>query len=353
MRIVPDAAAAGRDQAAVTQIVQGALNRALTRLGLGSATVRPGWLHIDRSGQAADSIDIEVSYPGAIAATYATQRAARQELALAGREQLAAQATRQLAEVSEEGQASSRRALGCPCPGWQLDLAPPQWHLIESCDRALSQIPSSAAVRRLAEVIDWTEADEAVFCAAGCVLARVWPQMLAEMGAMVRQLCLIRGDELGAFTDFASHGAVFVNRRRLGPGQAGLPTGVRLAETLVHEATHHRCNAAAMFHPFLIDDADLPLANTPLRSDPRPLNGLFQQLVVLVRCQMFYTRLAEDDAGSHRQVLHGRWQRLASQASQALATVRQHDGALTQHGHQVVAEAEEILHQAAVTGSRQ
>jgi HEXXH motif-containing protein len=85
-----------------------------------------------------------------------------------------------------------------------------------------------------------------------------------------------------------------------------------------------------------------PLVPTPLRPDPRPLRGLFQQLVVLVRSEMFYRQLAPY-APSHEQVVYRRRQRLTSQARQALTTMREHRQALTEHGCDVVAQAEELL----------
>lgn len=342
MHVMPDSTAAACDHAAALELVQAVLTRALSRLGMTTEIPAQGWLRVVRPGSGQAAWDIPVEYPGTVAVAHVAQQALHPgRPANDANDHVFAALTGRLAGLAEQSRASTQRAAAGPCPTWRLDLAPPQWHLQESCARALRHVIRGIGKNAHVAVVDWEEADRAVYCAAGCVLGRVWPAMLAEMATLVRQACLLDGEGLAAFSDFASHGVVFVNRRRLGPGSAGLPTGVRLAETLVHEATHHRCNAAALSRPFLRSGEPLRVC-TPLRPDPRPLHGLFQQLVVLVRSEMFYHRLAPH-APSHEQAVHRRRQRLTSQARQALATMQEHRQALTEHGQDVVAQAEELL----------
>jgi hypothetical protein len=79
-------------------------------------------------------------------------------------------------------------------------------------------------------------------------MASVWPEMVAEMTAVVRQVALLRGYGIDGFTDFTTHGAIFLNERRLRPADDGLPAQVYLAEAWVHEATHNRLGRGAGGH---------------------------------------------------------------------------------------------------------
>jgi HEXXH motif-containing protein len=201
---------------------------------------------------------------------------------------------------------------------------------------------------------EWREDEQDVFCAAGCLLAQVWPQMLAEASVVVRQVALLVGRQIDGYTDFTTHGVVFINRRRLELGRTGLPGPVRLAEALVHEGTHNRFNVAALWRPFLINEvgqgAPVLLA-TPLRSDPRPLAGLFQQLVVLVRSVNLYDRLLPSGTfdSSEQQALEARRDVLRRQADQALVMIRNQADALTAYGQDLVAEAGDLLARARST----
>ena len=140
---------------------------------------------------------------------------------------------------------------------WPVDLTGPEAHLRESLVRALAALPRKPGTPpgpASMDIGEWREDERDVFCAAGCLLAEVWPQMLAEASAVVRQVALLAGRHIDGYTDFTTHGVVFINRHRLEPGRTGLPGSARLAEALVHEGTHNRFNVAALSRPFLIDE---------------------------------------------------------------------------------------------------
>lgn len=227
-------------------------------------------------------------------------------------------------------------------------MAVPQPHLRDSVTRALAVIPARSGSRcgddgKLPglEVTCWRDADQVVFRETVDLLHAAWPQMLAELRELVHQVALLRGDAIDGFTDFTVHGAVMINQARLGTGSTGLPGPVRLAEALVHEGTHTRCNAAQLVCPFLRPaGGDGELVMTPLRADPRPLAGLFQQLVVLVRSALLYQRLpAGTGAAAHR----ARQDKLIGQAHQGAETLTSHREVLTDHGREILAEATALL----------
>ncbi|MGH8906738.1 MAG: aKG-HExxH-type peptide beta-hydroxylase [Egibacteraceae bacterium] len=338
MRIQPDRQEAAEDQAAVIGLLRTVLSSVGSYFGIDDPVAQTF---------AAPEPDV-LRYPGLVAAAYEAQRA--RQAARKGLDERRHLMTRVQAIV-EQARSSARRAQDCACPTWRVDLAPPEPHLRASLARAVAQVPKPPdrleALAKIA-VADWQDEQREAFCVASCLLASIWPQMLAEMTAVVRQVALLRGYGIDGFTDFTAHGTVFVNSRRLGPGAGGLPADAHMAEALVHEATHNRCNAAAVSRPFLAGDDTSPesLVMTPLRSDPRPLAGLFQQLVVLVRCSLLYDRLVECATGD-AHALRARRERLVGQARQGLATAQRHSGKLTEHGRAIVAEAADMLNREA------
>jgi len=240
--------------------------------------------------------------------------------------------------------------------------ADPQEHLIRSVARALRSVPTHLAGNgqpTTAEVAAWQGPEREALAQAIGLLTRVWPEAAAEVGRTVVEIALLEGDAIDGFTDFTVHGAVLVNRTRLTTSAAGLPGPVRFAEALVHEGAHTRCNAAALTDPFLLPDApDGPggtdtdgkpdasggrgvlLVATPLRADPRPLTGLFQQAVVLARSVLLYRRLARLDLGP---VVDARYERLLGSARQAVDTLGTHTDLLTAHGNRLLTECADVL----------
>ncbi|MGH8899334.1 MAG: aKG-HExxH-type peptide beta-hydroxylase [Egibacteraceae bacterium] len=349
MRVQPDGQEAAGDQAAVVRLLCTVLRNAASRCS-GGTEESVTRLLTDRASSPVPlnpdvpELDMLLCYPGFVATAYEAQQVRR--AATVGSDERRRLTTR-LEAVLQQARSSARRAQDGPCPGWRVDLAPSEPYLRESLARAIVQAPKTS--ERADELLGmtvagWRDEERATFCASGCLLASLWPEMLAEMAAVVRQVALLQGYGIDGFTDFTAHGVVFVNNRRLTPADDGLPAEVRFAEALVHEATHNRCNAAGLSHPFLADDdqGSQPLVMTPLRSDPRPLMGLFQQLVVLVRCVVLYDRLREG-APTDGQALRARRERLFRQACQALKTTQRHSDKLTGHGRDVVAEAEDLL----------
>lgn len=224
-------------------------------------------------------------------------------------------------------------------------------------ERALAARPRGADLTGGSRLVGWERAERAALDDSRDRLAAAWPEMLTELRICVAQVALLEGRVIDGFTDFATHGAVYVNRARLGASPRGLPGPVRFAEALVHEGTHTRCNAAQLSSPFLTAAADgVDPVRTPLRADPRPLAGLFQQAVVLTRCTELYRRLLNAEhttvtAAEHTTVtpaLAARRDRLSSNARQAIGTLRQHRGSLTAHGLAVLGECDALLRPTAV-----
>ena len=192
----------------------------------------------------------EWSFPGIFAAAYDAQACCRSG---APSEDERNRLVARLGQAVTEARASVDRAGDSPgTEAWRADLAPPAQHLHESLARAVAQAPKTperAAALAGLRIGEWDTEDRAVFDQACALLEGLWPAMLGEVGVVVRQVALLQGYGIDGFTDVATHGAIYVNRTRLHPDEGGLPGPVRLAEAIVHEATHNSCNAAALSNP--------------------------------------------------------------------------------------------------------
>jgi HEXXH motif-containing protein len=344
VRICPDAVAARQDQAALCQIVHIAVESGL------SCSSDPG-------RRVRSTILSHLSHPAVVSAAHALQRAGRSSKITQEQRQMLSDQLRQAAECTSH---SAQQTLSGGGLWRSVDLAMPQPHLQDSVARALAVIPARKASgggddRTLAgsALTSWRDADHMVFRETVDLLHAAWPQMLAELRAMVHQVALLGGDAIDGFTDFTVHGAVMINQARLATGSTGLPGPVRLAEALVHEGTHTRCNVAQLVRPFLRPAAgDGELVMTPLRADPRPLAGLFQQLVVLVRSALLYRRLpVGDSTGAAAQ--RARQDKLIGQAHQGVETLHRHWKVLTDHGQEVITEATAVLESDLAVGASQ
>ncbi|MFG2715445.1 aKG-HExxH-type peptide beta-hydroxylase [Streptomyces goshikiensis] len=231
----------------------------------------------------------------------------------------------------------------------------PQDHLSRSVARALRSVPVRADVRgrpAVSAVAGWQAGERRMLEEALTLLEEVWPQGAAETRETVAEVALLDGHAIEGFTDFTVHGAILVNRTRLREGANGLPGPVRCAEALVHEGAHTRCNAAASMEPFLLPDpgaadgtdpaggSDGLLMSTPLRADPRPLGGLFQQAVVLARSVLFYRRLSVAGAGAAALERHAK---LADGGAMAVRTLAAHADSLTPRGRRLLEECASVL----------
>ncbi|WP_181923709.1 aKG-HExxH-type peptide beta-hydroxylase [Streptomyces inhibens] len=295
LRVAPDALEATRDEEAVRRVAQGVLAAAGVRAAA-------------------------VAGPVIVAAAFAVQAGLRVDVT-----------------------GSQKVAMREP-----LEPVGPAPYLARSVARALATRPDGAEATGGSQLTGWQRADHAILDRCRAALAAAWPEMLAELRVCVAQVALLEGRAIDGFTDFATHGAVYINRARLGASPLGLPGPVRFAEALVHEGTHTRCNAAQLSNPFLTPAAGgADLVRTPLRSDPRPLAGLFQQAVVLARCTALYGRLLNTESTA-TAALTARQDRLSDGARQAIGTLRQHSATLTEHGLAVLGECDALLRPTAV-----
>ncbi|MGW0195119.1 aKG-HExxH-type peptide beta-hydroxylase [Nonomuraea sp. NPDC003201] len=240
-------------------------------------------------------------------------------------------------------------------PEWNVDLPPGEDYLNACVVRAAEHLPDRfrSESRSALQVVDWRDDQVEVIRRSVRALYRAWPEMTAELRTGVKQIVMVGGRGIVGFTDFAAHGAIFVGERRLREAD-GLPVHLRLAESLVHEGTHTRCNSAAVAEPFFTGQGSQnpdTLVETPLRADPRPISGLFQQLVVLVRCGVLYERLVGQCDADTADRCRMEARTLFGQASDAARTLRAHESLLSMSGREIVYDAVRILEGSGVSCS--
>ncbi|MCF7976813.1 MAG: hypothetical protein K9L82_02130 [Chromatiaceae bacterium] len=133
---------------------------------------------------------------------------------------------------------------------------------------------------------------DANYAAAKACLYAIWPERAAEVDALIRLIVGAGGrvaeGEPGFFagaTCFMLWGAVFFNVEQYDSAQ-------RLLDGLVHEAVHAWLFGQAADGPLTLN----PLMEShpsPLRQDPRPMDGVYHATYVCAELTLLYTRLAD------------------------------------------------------------
>ncbi len=118
------------------------------------------------------------------------------------------------------------------------------------------------------------------------------PELAAEIAALVRQIVLVRAAEgserdFGGASSFHLWGAVFLNAARH-------RDRVAMAEGLVHEAAHLLLFGEAEGER-IVENDDGERHVSPLRDDPRPLDGIAHATFVLARMAYCAERLLASD----------------------------------------------------------
>lgn len=122
------------------------------------------------------------------------------------------------------------------------------------------------------------------------LLDRALPELSAEIRGIIRQIVIIMGDPTKAYViDGGSHyqlwGALFLNGEHH-------PDPIAVVEVLAHECAHSLLFGFCT-EEGLVDNEDEELFSSPLRPDPRPMDGIFHATFVSARMHWAMTHLAE------------------------------------------------------------
>jgi HEXXH motif-containing protein len=154
------------------------------------------------------------------------------------------------------------------------------------------------------------------------LIRKAEPQMAAEIDVLARQIVFVRSSasdvSFGGATTFFLWGAVIIN-------PAAEESRIGLAETLAHESAHALLFGLSGARPLTTNPADETCAS-PLRADPRPVEGVVHATYVLGR--MIYLLRSILALGSLNQAeideVRERLQQNTRFFDQGLGTVRDH-----------------------------
>jgi hypothetical protein len=178
------------------------------------------------------------------------------------------------------------------------------------------------------------------------LMARADGELAGEFRSLVSQVLLATGESADGLSEFDGGssfmlwGALFIN-----PGRP--KTDVELVETLAHESAHSLLFGFAIDDP-LVENPDSERFKSPLRDDPRPMDGIYHATFVSARMHYAMAKLA----GSG--LLSGGKQAAAEEAMardrraflDGLETVEAH-GRLTAKGAAIMAGARNYMADAA------
>ncbi|MFA5081521.1 MAG: HEXXH motif-containing putative peptide modification protein [Hydrogenophilaceae bacterium] len=154
------------------------------------------------------------------------------------------------------------------------------------------------------------------------LLVATIPELAAEFDALVSEVCMVVGDpaaklQFDGGSSYMLWGGLFLNA-------ASHQTDVALIEVLAHESGHSLLFGYALDEA-LVENEDDELYASPLRPDPRPMDGIYHATYVSARMHWAMSRLIESG-------------RLDDGALASAESARQLDRKNFEAGYQVVRE---------------
>lgn len=187
--------------------------------------------------------------------------------------------------------------------------------------------------RRIGEAMDWYR--------------QVCPELAEEIGEIAREIIAAPPDRSAHDTDFDGisifemWGAVFMNPDRLSRSTIDAAMG------LAHETTHHLLFSFCTDEPMSLNEPG-ERHRSPLRADPRPMEGIFHATVVVARMHFAASRLLTLDGlePELRKELEKTIDDFEIRFADGAGVIREH-GRLTATGQEVLAGAEAYMAEAA------
>jgi hypothetical protein len=180
--------------------------------------------------------------------------------------------------LEETNRTATPPALDCTASWTKPIWAEPALHIIEN-DLKAANIPCRLMLS--GREVAWAEA----MVSQGIALIQaVWPEAADEMDRVIRNVVLLAGTGLKSASIPLTFGAIY-----LCPSKKW--SAVSYFDLLLHETAHH----ALVVKTALVRLLDNPseTARSPLRSDPRPLDGVLHAVFVLARVTHALMRLLD------------------------------------------------------------
>ncbi|MBL1264247.1 aKG-HExxH-type peptide beta-hydroxylase [Candidatus Methylomicrobium oryzae] len=172
-------------------------------------------------------------------------------------------------------------------------------------------------------------------------LQKAVPALAEEFEAIIREVILVVGDKSNGY-DFAGGscyllwGALFINAEQHA-------TDVAMIEAMAHESAHSLLFGFTIEEPLVENQGD-ERYTSPLRDDPRPMDGIYHATFVSARMHWAMSRLLESNRLSSEEISLVVASREADRRSfwNGFETVRQY-GKLSETGNKLMASAYDYM----------
>jgi hypothetical protein len=167
------------------------------------------------------------------------------------------------------------------------------------------------------------------------------PEVSGEIRSLLEEVVFAKGDADEKFTfhgisSFCLWGAILMNAE-------GHKTELEVLQTLTHESSHMHLFGVALDSPLVLNDEG-ERYKSPLRFDPRPMDGIYHAVYVSARMHYALSRLLAAGVLSPAQVEEAQAASLTHIKSfrEGLATIEA-QGRLTELGHDLMSEAKSYM----------
>ena len=182
------------------------------------------------------------------------------------------------------------------------------------------------------------------FRTAFATLQKVSPDLASEFAGLIREVCMVVGDRQARYqfdggSSYMLWGGLFLNIE-------SHETNVQLVEVLAHESGHSLLFGHSLDEALVLNEDD-ELYTSPLRVDPRPMDGIYHATYVSARMHWVMTKLLETGELSEEERTQAERARLADAENfEAGHEVVSRHGRLTRTGQTVMAEARRYMDRA-------
>lgn len=167
------------------------------------------------------------------------------------------------------------------------------------------------------------------------------PEVSGEIRALLEQVVFAKGDAgekltFHGISSFCLWGAILMNAE-------GHKTVLEVLQTLAHESSHMHLFGVALDSPLVLNDED-ERYKSPLRFDPRPMDGIYHAVYVSARMHYALGRLLTSGILSPAQVEEARAACAIHVKSfrEGIAVVEA-EGKLSELGHHLMSEAKSYM----------
>ncbi|WP_340372268.1 HEXXH motif-containing putative peptide modification protein [Peribacillus sp. FSL E2-0218] len=195
-------------------------------------------------------------------------------------------------------------------------------------------IASSAELRMNMEITEVVSEDINNSFEEALQLIKIsWPEMFAEIDGNIENIVFFNPPGLPFFSDFRVHGTIFACH-------VARPV-VKIAEWLIHEASHNRLNTIMCARPHIFNDMK-PIYTSPWRDELRPLYGIYHGCFVHCRVLHFYRLLKKKRATYKGVSMESEIERISEELQLGLSTIEEH-ASLSPDGEALVHDMQNLV----------